>query len=221
MAKFATICHSKQVNLDTGVEFNTSVARGLIEEAECVNANFLVVGHSRNRISREITRYCFEHALEGCSVVSVAKSQADGCSLIGFVGLTPRDYLAIGTIFSSTDTVCTLQVLHQDETPLLYSLVFSLSSTSKSMKVGTSSPKREGGTQIAQINNAPKVSGGSPHYNNGSIYSTNNLKGIMQSSSVSSPSSSLGRSTTLKKLSASKSDEDLASLRSPHFGVFL
>jgi NhaP-type Na+/H+ or K+/H+ antiporter len=31
---------------------------------------------------------------------------------------------AIGTIFSSTDTVCTLQILHQDETPLLYSLVF-------------------------------------------------------------------------------------------------
>ncbi|XP_027062355.1 sodium/hydrogen exchanger 4-like isoform X2 [Coffea arabica] len=42
----------------------------------------------------------------------------------GFVGLTTRDYLGIGTIFSSTDTVCTLQVLHQDETPLLYSLVF-------------------------------------------------------------------------------------------------
>ncbi|KAK3199856.1 hypothetical protein Dsin_023271 [Dipteronia sinensis] len=43
---------------------------------------------------------------------------------LGFTGLTARDYLAIGTIFSSTDTVCTLQVLHQDETPLLYSLVF-------------------------------------------------------------------------------------------------
>lgn len=39
-------------------------------------------------------------------------------------GLKIRDYLALGTIFSSTDTVCTLQVLHQDETPLLYSLVF-------------------------------------------------------------------------------------------------
>ncbi|XP_024023675.1 sodium/hydrogen exchanger 4 [Morus notabilis] len=43
---------------------------------------------------------------------------------VGFAGLNARDYLAIGTIFSSTDTVCTLQVLHQDETPLLYSLVF-------------------------------------------------------------------------------------------------
>ncbi|GAB2279836.1 Sodium/hydrogen exchanger 4 [Dionaea muscipula] len=45
-------------------------------------------------------------------------------SRIGFHGLTAKDYLAVGTIFSSTDTVCTLQVLHQDETPLLYSLVF-------------------------------------------------------------------------------------------------
>lgn len=43
---------------------------------------------------------------------------------LNLLGLTMRDYLAIGTIFSSTDTVCTLQVLHQDETPLLYSLVF-------------------------------------------------------------------------------------------------
>ncbi|XP_020590423.1 sodium/hydrogen exchanger 1-like isoform X1 [Phalaenopsis equestris] len=34
------------------------------------------------------------------------------------------DYLAIGAIFSATDSVCTLQVLSQDETPFLYSLVF-------------------------------------------------------------------------------------------------
>ncbi|KAH9617697.1 hypothetical protein KSS87_020862 [Heliosperma pusillum] len=34
------------------------------------------------------------------------------------------DYFAIGTIFSATDSVCTLQVLNQEETPLLYSLVF-------------------------------------------------------------------------------------------------
>ncbi|XP_051128188.1 sodium/hydrogen exchanger 4 isoform X2 [Andrographis paniculata] len=44
--------------------------------------------------------------------------------IFSFNGLTPRDFLAIGAIFSSTDTVCTLQVLHQEETPLLYSLVF-------------------------------------------------------------------------------------------------
>ncbi|KAK1407813.1 hypothetical protein QVD17_39440 [Tagetes erecta] len=35
-----------------------------------------------------------------------------------------RDFLVIGVIFSATDSVCTLQVLNQDETPLLYSLVF-------------------------------------------------------------------------------------------------
>nr|ABN71591.2 Na+/H+ antiporter [Chrysanthemum x morifolium] len=34
------------------------------------------------------------------------------------------DYLAIGAIFSATDSVYTLQVLNQDQTPLLYSLVF-------------------------------------------------------------------------------------------------
>lgn len=38
--------------------------------------------------------------------------------------LEMRDYLAIGAILSATDSVCTLQVLNQDETPLLYSLVF-------------------------------------------------------------------------------------------------
>lgn len=41
---------------------------------------------------------------------------------IGDLGI--GDYLAIGAIFSATDSVCTLQVLSQDETPLLYSLVF-------------------------------------------------------------------------------------------------
>ncbi|KAF2307068.1 hypothetical protein GH714_024683 [Hevea brasiliensis] len=34
------------------------------------------------------------------------------------------DYIAIGAIFAATDSVCTLQILNQDETPLLYSLVF-------------------------------------------------------------------------------------------------
>ncbi|XP_073136608.1 sodium/hydrogen exchanger 1-like isoform X1 [Henckelia pumila] len=40
------------------------------------------------------------------------------------IGLGVGDYLAIGAIFAATDSVCTLQVLNQDETPLLYSLVF-------------------------------------------------------------------------------------------------
>lgn len=40
------------------------------------------------------------------------------------INLRIGDYLAIGAIFAATDSVCTLQVLSQDETPLLYSLVF-------------------------------------------------------------------------------------------------
>ncbi|KAL2458566.1 Sodium/hydrogen exchanger 2 [Forsythia ovata] len=40
------------------------------------------------------------------------------------IDLEIGDYLALGAIFAATDSVCTLQVLNQDETPLLYSLVF-------------------------------------------------------------------------------------------------
>ncbi|XP_050221326.1 mediator of RNA polymerase II transcription subunit 14 isoform X2 [Mercurialis annua] len=83
------------------------------------------------------------------------------------------------------------------------------------MKAGTSSPKWEGGVQVSQMNNAVKVSSTPPHYN-GSIYPSNNLKVPIHSNSYSSLSSGLGRMTTAKKLSASKSDQDLASLRSPH-----
>ncbi|KAF6142536.1 hypothetical protein GIB67_039500 [Kingdonia uniflora] len=44
--------------------------------------------------------------------------------IIGVTTLKLQDYLAVGAIFSATDSVCTLQVLNQDQTPLLYSLVF-------------------------------------------------------------------------------------------------
>ncbi|KAK0600453.1 hypothetical protein LWI29_015168 [Acer saccharum] len=43
---------------------------------------------------------------------------------IGVTHLYTKDYLAIGAILSATDSVCTLQVLSQDETPFLYSVVF-------------------------------------------------------------------------------------------------
>ncbi|PSS19069.1 Mediator of RNA polymerase II transcription subunit like [Actinidia chinensis var. chinensis] len=85
----------------------------------------------------------------------------------------------------------------------------------QNIKAGTSSPKWEGGTQIAHVSSVPKISSGSPHYT-GSIYSSSNLKGIMQTIPVSSPSTGPGRIATSKKLSASKSDQDLASLRSLH-----
>jgi mediator of RNA polymerase II transcription subunit 14 len=84
-----------------------------------------------------------------------------------------------------------------------------------SIKAGTPSPKWEGGMQMSQINNVAKVSSMATHYN-GSLYSSSNLKGAVQSNSVGSLSSVTGRSASMKKLSASKSEQDLASLRSPH-----
>ncbi|XP_059652526.1 sodium/hydrogen exchanger 1-like [Cornus florida] len=43
---------------------------------------------------------------------------------IGLKTLDIQDYLAIGAILSATDSVCTLQVLSQEDTPFLYSAVF-------------------------------------------------------------------------------------------------
>lgn len=43
---------------------------------------------------------------------------------LGVSSLNLEDYLAVGAILSATDSVCTLQVLNQDETPFLYSVVF-------------------------------------------------------------------------------------------------
>ncbi|KAL5837783.1 hypothetical protein ACOSQ3_014952 [Xanthoceras sorbifolium] len=83
------------------------------------------------------------------------------------------------------------------------------------VKAGTTSPKWEGGLQVSQLNNVAKVQLGASHYN-GTLYSSSNVKGPVHSSSFSSLSCGLGRSTTVKKLSASKSEQDLASLRSPH-----
>ncbi|KAF8394341.1 hypothetical protein HHK36_020549 [Tetracentron sinense] len=81
------------------------------------------------------------------------------------------------------------------------------------IKVGISSSKWEGGLQLSQINNTTKVSSEDPHFNS-SQYPSSNLKGL--SISVNSLSSSPGRSPSIQKLSASKSDQDLASLRSLH-----
>lgn len=72
----------------------------------------------------------------------------------------------------------------------------------------------KGGTS-AHISNVPKVTSGSPHYS-GAIYSSSNLKGIIQTLPVSSPSSGPARGATMKKLSASKSDQDLSKIRSAH-----
>ena len=45
-------------------------------------------------------------------------------ALLAFDSFCTFAFSALGAIFSATDSVCTLQVLNQDETPFLYSLVF-------------------------------------------------------------------------------------------------
>nr|BAF75378.1 Na+/H+ antioprter [Ipomoea tricolor] len=60
--------------------------------------------------------------LISCSIISFGAVKIFKHLDIDFLDF--GDYLAIGAIFAATDSVCTLQVLSQDETPLLYSLVF-------------------------------------------------------------------------------------------------
>ncbi|XP_030957723.1 sodium/hydrogen exchanger 2-like [Quercus lobata] len=60
--------------------------------------------------------------LISCGIISLGVIQIFKKMDIGSLDI--GDYLAIGAIFAATDSVCTLQVLNQDETPLLYSLVF-------------------------------------------------------------------------------------------------
>ncbi|EOY10658.1 Sodium/hydrogen exchanger [Theobroma cacao] len=60
--------------------------------------------------------------LISCTVISLGVIQFFKEMDIGSLDI--GDFLAIGAIFAATDSVCTLQVLNQDETPLLYSLVF-------------------------------------------------------------------------------------------------
>ncbi|KAL2942210.1 Sodium/hydrogen exchanger 2 [Bienertia sinuspersici] len=61
------------------------------------------------------------------TLISFCLISAGGLFLLKKIGLTQlsvNDYMALGAIFSATDSVCTLQVLNQDDTPLLYSVVF-------------------------------------------------------------------------------------------------
>nr|UFP37805.1 NHX3 [Lonicera japonica] len=60
--------------------------------------------------------------LISCVVISIGATEIFKKMDVG--SLDVGDFLAIGAIFAATDSVCTLQVLNQDETPLLYSLVF-------------------------------------------------------------------------------------------------
>nr|XP_010932618.1 mediator of RNA polymerase II transcription subunit 14 isoform X1 [Elaeis guineensis] len=83
------------------------------------------------------------------------------------------------------------------------------------IKAGVSSPKWEG-VQQSQVNSIVKVSAGLTSSSN-SMFLSNNLKGLICNSGTNPLSSSNPtRNSSIQKLSASKSDQDLSSLKSPH-----
>ncbi|XP_061349887.1 probable receptor-like serine/threonine-protein kinase At5g57670 [Gastrolobium bilobum] len=78
LAEFAQTCWSNQVNLEARVALSSTVGGGLVEEAKSISADFLLLRGSRNQTkkigtSKGITKYCFEHAHEGCTMVSVGR----------------------------------------------------------------------------------------------------------------------------------------------------
>lgn len=106
----------------------------------------------------------------------------------------------------------------------LLSLPFTSSPTSQhrsgsinvqSKKAGVLSPKWEGRTLISPNNYTAKISVTSHNYQ-ASIRSSSTSKGSLQSDLASSLSMGPGRGHDGMGLSASKSDQDLAILRSPH-----
>lgn len=82
--------------------------------------------------------------------------------------------------------------------------------TLHSTKVGTPSPKWDGSQVPTRLSGMP------PNYS-GSMYTGSHYRSLLQSGSTGSISIGPGRSQ-VKKLSSSKSDQDLTSLRSPQSG---
>ncbi|KAJ6820883.1 mediator of RNA polymerase II transcription subunit 14 isoform X1 [Iris pallida] len=96
--------------------------------------------------------------------------------------------------------------------PSSFSHLSSLSTTHQGTKAGDSIPRLEGGKQQSQISYIPKLSGASSL--NSSMFIANNSKGLLHTSAISSPSPA--RNSYNQRLSVSKSDQDLSSLKSPH-----
>ncbi|XP_075651830.1 putative receptor-like serine/threonine-protein kinase At5g57670 [Castanea sativa] len=69
LGEFAQTCQSKQVNLEARVGFSSSVGKGLIEEVKSSSADILLLRGSRNSTNR----YCFKHAPDSCTLVSIGK----------------------------------------------------------------------------------------------------------------------------------------------------
>ncbi|MED6132146.1 monovalent cation:H+ antiporter, CPA1 (nhx1) [Stylosanthes scabra] len=86
------------------------------------NAGFQVKKKQFFRNFLAIILYGVVGSLISFLIVSLGSLQLFKSLDLDLMGL--GDYFALGAVFSATDSVCTLQVLNQEETPLLYSLVF-------------------------------------------------------------------------------------------------
>ncbi|XP_048227590.1 probable receptor-like serine/threonine-protein kinase At5g57670 [Ricinus communis] len=78
LGEFATTCQSKQINLEARVGFSSSISKGLIEEVKSISADYLILHGLRSRSNRtwhDVIRYCFKHAPEGCTVISIGKCE--------------------------------------------------------------------------------------------------------------------------------------------------
>ncbi|KAJ6319783.1 hypothetical protein OIU78_015235 [Salix suchowensis] len=97
------------------------------------NAGFQVKKKQFFRNFMIITLFGAVGTLISFIIISLGTAQLFKKLDIGF--LDTEDYLGLGAIFSATDSVCTLQVLNQEETPLLYSLVFGEGVVNDAMSV--------------------------------------------------------------------------------------
>ncbi|CAN1811432.1 Probable receptor-like serine/threonine-protein kinase At5g57670 [Linum perenne] len=80
LGEHAWTCQSKQINLEARVGFSSSIQAGLVHECKSISADYLVLPGLRSKSNRtwhEVIKFCFEHAPEGCSVISIEVHQSN------------------------------------------------------------------------------------------------------------------------------------------------
>ncbi|KAI3701668.1 hypothetical protein L6452_26910 [Arctium lappa] len=82
MGEFANVCRAKQVKLEARVGVNSSVGKGLIEEAKRISSRYLLIASKTNDSNRfgfmirvhQTQKYCLDYSPKSCSIVLVQKS---------------------------------------------------------------------------------------------------------------------------------------------------
>lgn len=150
-------------------------------------------------------------------------SQASGSGLPSDVGLEgSMQIVGGGSSFSSiVDEVFELErgsSTQNVSSPFNASSLPRFGGNLHAVKAGTPSPKWDGSLQTSQVSNFGKLPSVTSYA--GSLHSSSNLKSAVPSSSLGNTSTIPGRGVTGTKLSSSKSEQDLASLRSPQSAEF-